>query len=294
MTNVTRRWLSLALIKPVQSRLEDAVAAYGAALEVRTRERVPLEWALTQSNLGNALRALGERESDTAHLEEAVAASRAALQERTRERVPLALATTQNYPARRARKWYGASGGGKLQPCAARWMKAPGSGCRSIGRKRWAIKESPSCFSQSGVAIQHWDRALGQITAGIETLSATGHSPAAVYFESKLPEVQALRDTGQVIICEVGFAKHPAAFGAIGALQRLGQRLRNTSKAPPRSASPVDRGLAQPHITLIYVPEPRCPPSNASEQITRRIESKCAPDCEVFQGVQLQAIDRVG
>ena len=63
--------------------------AYRAALEERTRERVPLDWATTQNNLGNALRALGERESGTARLEEAVTAYRAALEERTRERVPL-------------------------------------------------------------------------------------------------------------------------------------------------------------------------------------------------------------
>ena len=44
-----------------------------------TRERVPLDWAMTQNNLGDALRALGERESGTARLEEAVAAYRPAL-----------------------------------------------------------------------------------------------------------------------------------------------------------------------------------------------------------------------
>ena len=75
------------------AKLEEAVAAYRAALE-ETRERVPLGWAMTQNNLGNALRALGERESGTARLEEAVAAYRAALQERTRERVPLNWATS--------------------------------------------------------------------------------------------------------------------------------------------------------------------------------------------------------
>ena len=46
------------------ARLEEAVAAYRAALEERTRDRVPLDWATTQNNLGNALSALGERESD--------------------------------------------------------------------------------------------------------------------------------------------------------------------------------------------------------------------------------------
>ena len=47
------------------ARLEEAVAAYRAALEERTRERVPLQWAMTQNNLGNALssaRRAGERD----------------------------------------------------------------------------------------------------------------------------------------------------------------------------------------------------------------------------------------
>ena len=65
-------------------------------LEEHTRERVPLNWAGTQNNLGNALVALGERESSTEHLEQAVDAFRAALKERTRERVPLNWAMTQN------------------------------------------------------------------------------------------------------------------------------------------------------------------------------------------------------
>jgi tetratricopeptide (TPR) repeat protein len=69
-------------------RLEEAVAAYRAALTEWTRERVPLDWAMTQNNLGTALSTLGARESGTARLEEAVAAYRAALEEKTRERVP--------------------------------------------------------------------------------------------------------------------------------------------------------------------------------------------------------------
>jgi tetratricopeptide (TPR) repeat protein len=70
------------------ARLEEAVATYRDALQERTRERVPLDWAMTQNNLGNALSTLGERESGTARLEEAVAAYRDALQECTRDRVP--------------------------------------------------------------------------------------------------------------------------------------------------------------------------------------------------------------
>jgi tetratricopeptide (TPR) repeat protein len=55
---------------------------------------VPLHWATTQNNLGNALTRLGERENGTERLEEAVAAYRAALEERTRDRVPLDWATS--------------------------------------------------------------------------------------------------------------------------------------------------------------------------------------------------------
>jgi hypothetical protein len=54
----------------------DDTAAYRDALKEKTRERVPLDWATTQNNLGSALSTLGERESSTARLEEAVAAHR--------------------------------------------------------------------------------------------------------------------------------------------------------------------------------------------------------------------------
>ena len=77
-------------------RLEQAVAAYNAALEVRTRERVPLDWATTQNNLGNVLLILGERESGTERLEQAVVAYNAALEEFTRKSEPLKWAATQN------------------------------------------------------------------------------------------------------------------------------------------------------------------------------------------------------
>jgi Tetratricopeptide repeat len=43
---------------------------------------------MTQNNLGNALRILGERESSTAQLDEAVAAYREALKEFTAENAP--------------------------------------------------------------------------------------------------------------------------------------------------------------------------------------------------------------
>jgi hypothetical protein len=63
------------------------------ALQEWTRERVPLNWAMTQGNLGNALAMLGERDSGTALLEDAIRAYREALKEYTRDRIPLEWAT---------------------------------------------------------------------------------------------------------------------------------------------------------------------------------------------------------
>jgi tetratricopeptide (TPR) repeat protein len=66
----------------------DSIGLYRRALTLAPRTLRPLDWAMTQTNLGTALSTLGERESGTARLEEAVAAYRAALEEWTREASP--------------------------------------------------------------------------------------------------------------------------------------------------------------------------------------------------------------
>jgi len=102
---MTQNNLGLALFRLGEresgtTRLEEAVVAYRAALDERTRERVPLDWAVTQNNLGLALARLGDRESGRARLEEAVAAFRTALEEWPRERVPLNLRIPMKSPGR--------------------------------------------------------------------------------------------------------------------------------------------------------------------------------------------------
>jgi tetratricopeptide (TPR) repeat protein len=72
-----------------------AVAAHVEALKERPREKVPLDWALTQINLGTSLLTLGQREVGTRRLEEALAASQEALKEVTQEHAPLIWAGTQ-------------------------------------------------------------------------------------------------------------------------------------------------------------------------------------------------------
>jgi tetratricopeptide (TPR) repeat protein len=111
--------------------LERAVLAYRAVLERWTRERAPHDWAMTQNNLGNALRDLSEHEMGSARLEEAVAAYLAALQEWTRERAPLQWAMTQN------------NLGTALRPL----------GIRESGTAR--LKEAVAAY---GAALQEWTR----------------------------------------------------------------------------------------------------------------------------------------
>ena len=118
--------------------LEKAIAAFRGALQVWTRERVPLDWASDpEQPRQRAFRRSGERESGTARLEEAVAAYRAALQERTRERVPLDWAMTQNNLGTalrtlgRARERHGAAGGGgRRLPRGAAGMDARAGAAR--------------------------------------------------------------------------------------------------------------------------------------------------------------------
>ena len=80
--------------------MEQAVDAFRAALEERTRDRVPLDWAGTQNNLGNALLALGEREGSAEHVEQAVAAYRSALDVFSNIGSPWFYANAQNNLAR--------------------------------------------------------------------------------------------------------------------------------------------------------------------------------------------------
>lgn len=75
--------------------LARAAAAYEATLTEQMRERVPLDWAASQSNLAGVFRSLGELQDDTAYLHKAVTANEAALTVRYRESVPLGWAMTQ-------------------------------------------------------------------------------------------------------------------------------------------------------------------------------------------------------
>ncbi len=78
-----------------QANLEQAIYYLTQALEVRTREAFPFEWAMTQHNLGSAYvdLPLGDRQ---ANLEQAIHCFSQALEVRTRKAFPFEWAMTQH------------------------------------------------------------------------------------------------------------------------------------------------------------------------------------------------------
>lgn len=146
------------------ARLEEAVRAFGSALEECTRARVPLDWAATQNNLGNALRALGDRESGTARLEDAVRAYESALEEYTRARVPLKWALTQNNLGN-ALQSLGEreSGTARLEAAVRAYEMALEELTHAHARLDWAITQN-----NLGNALQ----SLGERESGTERLEA--------------------------------------------------------------------------------------------------------------------------
>jgi len=78
------------------THLEEAVAACRAALTELTRERVPLDWAKVQINLGAALRSLGERKKDAALLCEALEKQLMAWEVSVMDSPPIATSAANN------------------------------------------------------------------------------------------------------------------------------------------------------------------------------------------------------
>jgi tetratricopeptide (TPR) repeat protein len=123
--------------------LRSAIERGTRLIDLNPRERVPLEWAESQNNLGFALFRLGEREAGIAKLEEAVVAFREALKERTRERVPLEWAESQhNLGLALTRLGERESGAAKLQQAVAAFREALKEQTRERVPLDWATTQN--------------------------------------------------------------------------------------------------------------------------------------------------------
>ncbi len=128
--------------KGINASLVVAIAVCRVALQELSRERVPLQWAATQCDLGSALATLGERESGTDRLEEAIKAYRDVLQEWTREHVPLDWAMAQhNLGAVLATLGGRESGTARLEEAVTAYRNALQERTRERVPLRWAATQ---------------------------------------------------------------------------------------------------------------------------------------------------------
>jgi tetratricopeptide (TPR) repeat protein len=167
-------------------------------LQENTRERVPLQWAKIQMNLGAALGVLGEREGGTARLEEAVAAFREALQEFTRARVPLYWAMTQvNLGNALARLGERESGTARLEEAVAAYREALQENTRERVPLQWATSTGNQGVALMLLAGRRGDAemaklAVRQIEAAFTIMRDGGDAPSAAFYEAQLPKARAL------------------------------------------------------------------------------------------------------
>ena len=172
--------------------LGEAVAAYRAALEVRTHQTVPRDWASTQNNMANVLvsqaRATGGAEGARL-LAEAVVAFRATLEVSTREALPREWALTQNNLGialrREAETKQGAERARLLGEAVAAYRLALEVRTRAATPQDWAA-------TQNNIAVAL--RSQAEATEGPERARLLGEAVAAcraafeVYTPATLPQ----------------------------------------------------------------------------------------------------------
>lgn len=159
---------------------------------------MPLDWAMAQNNLGNALSTLGERDGVTARLQEVATAYRSALEVYTRERRPLQWAGTQNnLGAALLTLGKHESGTARLEEAMAAYRAAleeftyelvPLDWARSYGYQGVAMMRLAERRSDLDMAKS----ALEQIVVAHETVRDGSHAPLSEHYAARIPEARAL------------------------------------------------------------------------------------------------------
>ncbi len=164
--------------------LAEAIDIYRRCLALVPRSERPLDWAATHGSLGNALQALGGRESGTARLTEAVTAYREALHEYTRERVPLEWARTKmNLGAALETLGERESGTARLEEAVAAFREALQENTRARVPLEWAATQM-----NLGVALAR----LGERESGTARLEEA----VAAFREALQENTRARRSSG--------------------------------------------------------------------------------------------------
>jgi CHAT domain-containing protein len=160
--------------------LELAIAAYDLALQVRTREAFPEQWATTQNNLANAYseRIRGEKADN---LEKAIASYQLTLRVYTREAFPEQWATIQNNLAIAYRNRIRGERSDNLEKAIAASDLALQVRTREAFPKDWAM-------IQNNLAIAYNSRIQGERADNLEKAITAYQLVLQVYTREALPE----------------------------------------------------------------------------------------------------------
>jgi tetratricopeptide (TPR) repeat protein len=164
--------------------LEQAITAYELALQVRTREAFPQDWAGTQNNLANAYlyRIRGERAEN---LEQAIAAYELALQVYTREAFPEKWAGTQNNLGNAYRDRIRGERAENLEQAIAAYELALQVYTREAFPEKWA-------GTQNNLGNTYRDRIRGERAENLEQAIAAYELALQVYTRKAFPEKWAM------------------------------------------------------------------------------------------------------
>ncbi len=154
------------------SNMEIAITGYEIALTITTREAFPVDWAMTQYNLGNAYfyRILGEKADN---IEQALAAYHEALTIRTREAFPVEWATTQNNLGNAYLYRILGEKAGNIENAIAAFNAALTVRTREAFPVNWA-------GAQNNLGAAYTDRILGEKADNIEQAIAAYHAALTV------------------------------------------------------------------------------------------------------------------
>ncbi|MEH1871120.1 CHAT domain-containing protein, partial [Nostoc sp.] len=159
--------------------IENAIAAYTAALTVRTREALPVDWAATQNNLA-ATYTYRIKGDGADNIENAIAASAAALTVRTREALPVDWAATQNNLAAAYSKRIKGDRADNIENAIAAYTAALTVYKEEALPQEWAA-------TKNNLGFAYRDRIKGDRADNIEIAIAALTAVLTVYTKEALP-----------------------------------------------------------------------------------------------------------
>ncbi|MGI2903844.1 CHAT domain-containing protein, partial [Tolypothrix sp. VBCCA 56010] len=159
--------------------IENAIASYTAALTVRTREALPIDWAMTQHNLAVAYSDRIKKDR-AENIENAIASYTAALTVYTKEALPIDWAATQNNLANAYRERIKGDKAENIEKAIPAFTAALTVRTREALPIDWAR-------TQNNLALAYSDRIKGDKAENIENAIAAFTAALTVFTREALP-----------------------------------------------------------------------------------------------------------